>query len=248
MIRAVVIEDEPLAARFLAVLLAKTGKVEVLGIARDGDSGLDLCLDHSPDAVFLDIKMPGLDGLELAAQFAQHRRPPLVVFTTGYANRACAAFRLEAVDYLLKPLDANQVWEAVCRLESRLGDCVRDKVAPPDSFDDRLPIKTGEGDLVRLIPRLEILAAIHHDRRTWIHTSKEEFATYYPLCSLCEWLGDPPFFRISRESVVNLQAIQDVIHYGDRLYQVRLRDRLGTCLQASRSGSQRLAELIRPIV
>lgn len=247
MIRAVIVEDEPLAAAYLASLLAKTGRVDVVGIARDASWALTLSSDHKPDAVFLDVRMPGPDGLELARELRQLAQPPLVVFATGHADRACQAFRLEAVDYLLKPLEASQVWQAVSRLEARLAG-TRTLESFPDPLDDRLSVKTGEDDIVRLIPRLDILAAIHHHRRTWIHTAQHEFTTYFGLSALCEWLGDPPFLRISRETVVNLQAVEEVIHYGDRLYQVRLRDREQTCVNASRSGSARLAALIKPPV
>ncbi len=247
MIRAVIVEDEPLAAAYLASLLVKTGRVDVVGIARDASWALTLCSDHKPDAVFLDVRMPGRDGLELASELRQLAQPPLVVFATGHANRACQAFRLEAVDYLLKPLEVSQVLQAVSRLEARLAGA-RTPEPFPDLLDNRLSVKTGEDDIVRLIPRLDILAAVHHDRRTRIHTEHHEYSTYYRLSTLCEWLGDPPFLRISRETVVNIQAVEEVIHYGDRLYQVRLRDRNRTCVNASRSGSMRLAALIKPPV
>ncbi len=244
--RAVIIEDEPLAARYLEALLLQTNKVTVLGIAHDASWGLTLCTDRQPDAVFLDIKMPGRDGLQLAFDLARLPKPPLIVFTTGHAQCACQAFRLEAVDYLLKPLEAAQVWEAVCRLESRLTGETNPAAVAPYPCGDRLSVKSKDDDVIHLIPRLEVLAALHHDRRTWIHTERGEFATYYVLAALHDWLGDPPFLRISRDAVVNLRAVEEVEHFGDRLYQVRLRDRLGTRVQASRSGASRLAELVKP--
>lgn len=115
-IRAVIIEDEPLAAQYLAALLDDTCQVEVVGSATDSEAGLRLCAELRPDAVFLDINLPGKDGVSLARQLAMLPQPPRLVFTTGNANRATDAFRLEAVDYLLKPLDPEQVTEAVSRL------------------------------------------------------------------------------------------------------------------------------------
>ena len=98
--------------------------------------------------------------------------------------------------------------------------------------------------------RREVGAAVagrelRHDRRTWVHTVREEFATYYPLADLLRWLGDHPFIPIGRHAVVNLHAIERVTHYGDRLYRVRLRDRLGTEITASRSGAVRLAAVLK---
>ncbi len=249
-IRAVIVEDEPLAARFLRQLLHETGKVEVTGLARDGNAGLLLCSEHAPDAAFLDIRMPGADGMQLAAKLSFLQRPPMIVFTTGYADRAWEAFRLDTVDYLVKPLDRAQIWEAVCRLEARLAagpnSTMDQRQEKPKSVLDRLPVKSGQDDVVMLLPLHEIVAAIHHHKRTWIHTQLEEFATYYSLKQLLDWMGDPPFVLVSRNAIVNLQGFEEVIHYGDRLYQVRLRDRGKTCVAASRSGAKRLAELLRP--
>jgi DNA-binding LytR/AlgR family response regulator len=115
-IRAVIIEDEPLAAQYLAALLDDTCQVEVVGLATESEAGPRLCAELRPDAVFLDINLPGKDGVSLARQLAMLPQPPRLVFTTGHANRATDAFRLEAVDYLLKPLDPEQVMEAVNRL------------------------------------------------------------------------------------------------------------------------------------
>src|SRR5712671_4567634 len=115
-IRAVIIEDEPLAAQYLAALLDDTCQVEVVGSATESEAGLRLCAELRPDAVFLDINLPGKDGVSLATQLAMLPQPPRLVFTTGNPNRATDAFRLEAVDYLLKPLDPEQVTEAVYRL------------------------------------------------------------------------------------------------------------------------------------
>ena len=115
-IRAVIIEDEPLAAQYLAALLDDTCQVEVVGTAAESEAGLRLCAELRPDAVFVDINLPGKDGVSLAKQLAMLPQPPRLVFTTGNANRATDAFRLEAVDYLLKPLDPEQVTEAVNRL------------------------------------------------------------------------------------------------------------------------------------
>jgi DNA-binding LytR/AlgR family response regulator len=115
-IRAVIVEDEPLAAQYLATLLDDTCQVEVVATAADSEAGLRLCAELRPDAVFLDINLPGKDGISLATQLAMLPQPPLLVFTTGMPNRAADAFRMDAVDYLLKPLDPEQVAEAVNRL------------------------------------------------------------------------------------------------------------------------------------
>jgi DNA-binding LytR/AlgR family response regulator len=106
-IRAVIIEDEPLAAQYLAALLDDTCQVEIVGTAAEIEAGLRLCAELRPDAVFVDINLPGKDGVLLATQLTMLPQPPHLVFTTGSANRATDAFRLAAVDYLLKALGSG---------------------------------------------------------------------------------------------------------------------------------------------
>ena len=252
MFRAVIVEDEPLAARFLRALVEGTGKVEVVGIAPDGETGLLLCAEETPDAAFLDVRLPGPDGVALASRLALLPKPPLIVFTTAH-DRACEAFGLDAVDYLLKPLDPARVVEAVCRLDQRLAarsvalDEGRSASGSPLGLrDDRLPVKNSRDDVIRLLPRGEILAAVRRGRRTWIHTSREEFATYYPLVGLWKWLGEPQFLMLSRNAIAAFHGVERVIHFGDRLYEVQLRDRMKTRIVASRSGAKRLAGLLKP--
>jgi DNA-binding LytR/AlgR family response regulator len=258
-IRAVIIEDEPLAAQYLAGLLDDTCQVEVVGTAAESEVGLRLCAELRPDAVFVDISLPGKDGVSLAKQLAMLPQAPRLVFTTGNANRATDAFRLEAVDYLLKPLDPEQVTEAVNRLLAYLrpfesgsspgsGDHANpttDKMRFTGAANELLPVKDMDRDQIRLLARREVAAVLRRDRRTWVHTVREEFATYYPLADLLQWLGGDPFVQIGRHAAVNLSAIEHVTHYGDRLYRVRLRDRVGTEITASRTGATRLAAVFK---
>jgi len=259
-IRAVIIEDDPLAAQYLAALLDDTCQVEVVGSATESEAGLRLCAELRPDAVFLDISLPGRDGVSLATQLAMLPQPPRLIFTTGNANRATDAFRLEAVDYLLKPLDPEQVTQAVNRLLGYLrpfefgsfsssGNHANEgrpnKVRFTGTANELLPVRDVDRDQVRLLARREVAAVLRRERRTWVHTVREQFATYYPLADLTRWLDGDPFIQIGRHAAVNLQAIERVTHYGDRLYRVRLRDRVGTEITASRTGAARLAALLK---
>lgn len=169
-IRAVIIEDEPLAAEYLAALLDDTYQVEVVGIGTESEEGLRLCADLRPDAVFLDINLPGKDGVSLATQLAMLPQPPHLVFTTGNAGRATDAFRLDAVDYLLKPLDPDQITESVNRLLAHLRPFESaslparriDSAAPPNKApftggpSELLPVKDVDRDQIRLLARREV--------------------------------------------------------------------------------------------
>jgi DNA-binding LytR/AlgR family response regulator len=173
----------------------------------------------------------------------------------------CDLLRLAAVDYLLKPLDPEQVTEAVNRLLAYLrpfevgslpssgdrgnGIPTADKMRFTGMANELLPVKDADRDRIRLLARYEIAALLRRDRRTWVHTVREEFATYYPLADLMRWLGGDPFIQVGRHAVVNLRAIEQVNHYGDRLYRLRLRDRAGTEITASRTGGARLATVLK---
>jgi DNA-binding LytR/AlgR family response regulator len=240
------VEDEPLARQYLCTLLEETGKVEVVGKADDGRAGLRLCVERAPDAAFLDIRIPGPDGLSLAGRLLTLARPPLVVFVTGFSGHAVDAFRVEAVDYLLKPIEFGAVLETVRRLERRLeGRDSFSTESAADAMGDRLVVKDASEGNVKLLPRGDIVAALRRRRRTWIHTATEEFPTYYPLATLARWLGGSPFLQISRDTIVNMTVVTEITRVEDRRYELRLLDRARTVAEASRTGAALLADYLR---
>jgi DNA-binding LytR/AlgR family response regulator len=246
MIRAVVVEDEPLARRYLVGLLTRTGRVDVIGEAEDAYDGLRLCQRSGVDAAFLDIRLPGPDGLNLGKALTGLPHPPLLVFVTGSAEHAVAAFQMHAADYLLKPIEATRVEEAVCHLERRLSE--QRAVTAPDGerHGERLPVRDRRRDTVRLLARDEIVAVLRRGRRTWIHTGDEEYPCYHSVARVAAWLGGAPFLQAAREAIVNMDAVAEIVHYGDRLYQLRLKDRPGSVIAVSRTGARRLAALLKP--
>jgi DNA-binding LytR/AlgR family response regulator len=261
MIRTVVIEEEPLAAQHLVTLLDETWQVEVIATATDRVAALRLCAQLRPDAVFLDVNVSGEDGVSLATQLTRLEQPPRVVFTARDADRATDAFRVDAVDFLLKPLDPLQVAEAVSRLlvhlrpfefgsllgsTSSSGEILTpDKFCFADAAHGLLPVTDIDRDEIRLLAPHEIVAVLRHQRRTWIHTVLEEFATYYSLAELVAWLGGDPFIQLGRHAVVNLRAVERIVYRGDQLYRVRLHDRVGSEITPSRSGVARLAAVLK---
>jgi len=247
MIRAIVVEDEPLARCYLADLLTRTGRVEIVGEAEDARDGLRLCQRPGVDAAFLDVCLPGPDGLILGGELTHLLHPPLLVFVTGSSDHAVTAFHLHAADYLLKPIEASRVEEAVRHLEQRLSEKRAALVASDtERGDERLPVRDRRRDVARLLPRHEIVAVLRRGRHTWIHTVDAEYPSYYPVGQVAAWLGGAPFLRAAREAIVNLEAVAEIIHYGDRLYQLRLKDRRGTVITLSRSGAHGLASFLKP--
>jgi two-component system response regulator LytT len=259
MIRTVVLEENPPAVEHLARLLADFCPVELIGTATDGPAGLNLCLALRPDAVFLDVNLSDESDSPLAPQLSAFPKPPLLVFTASSSERAADAFRLEAVDYLMKPIDRLQLSETVKRLLTlvrpiefgALGGSPIPTILPistsslSDAAHNLLPVTDIDHDQIRLLARHEIVAVLRRKRRTWIHTVLEEFPTYYPLAQLVRWLEAESFIQVSRDALVNLRAVQEIRRHGTRLYRLRLHDRVATEIIASRSGSTRLATALK---
>ncbi|MFN6263816.1 MAG: response regulator, partial [Chromatiaceae bacterium] len=118
--RLLIADDEPLLRRHLQALLAEFWPEAQTTLAEDGAVALTLCQQQQFDVAFLDIQMPGLDGLQLLRELRRLPAPPLVVFSTAYNQHAVSAFELEAVDYLLKPLEEARLQQCITRLQQRL--------------------------------------------------------------------------------------------------------------------------------
>jgi len=119
--RALIADDEPLLRRHLHALLSDLWpELQIVAVASDGEEAWDLAIEHTPDVAFLDIRMPGMDGMELARKFRQLDAPPLVIFTTAFDQHAVEAFENEAIDYLLKPIEESRLEKAIARLQVRL--------------------------------------------------------------------------------------------------------------------------------
>lgn len=245
MIRAVVVEEEPLARRQLSRLLTVTGKVEVVGEAEDARTGLHLCRSRHAEAAFVDIELPGPSGLTLGAALEQFSEPPLCVFVTRSAHFAVDAFEVHAADYLLKPIDPARLERTVEHLCRRVQERHALPQTSAESAEDRLPVRRRDQDVARLLTRQEIVAVLRKGRRTWIHTRDTEYPTYLPVSRLEAWLGGEPFLRAARDAVVNLDEVAEIIHFGDRLYRLCLKDRRHTVVKASRSAASHLAHCLR---
>ena len=119
-LRVLIADDEPLAAERLQLLLAKAEGAQLVGTASDGESAINLAEALSPDLLLLDIAMPGLDGIGVAKALAAMSPSPAVVFVTAFDQFAVAAFEVEAVDYLMKPVDPNRLQRALDRARAYL--------------------------------------------------------------------------------------------------------------------------------
>lgn len=247
-VRAIVVDDEAPARARLTRMLRETlaGKVEVAGEAADGQAALALIADESPDLVFLDVQMPGLDGLQLVAQMPQPA--PYVIFTTAHDRYAIEAFDAGAIDYLLKPFDAVRLSRAVERAQARgmrerAGEVLApliQRVRADRPLADKLPLTVN--GRVLLVPVAEISHCVVEHELVVVHTRRQSYTTDYTLAALEARLDAARFFRAHRALLVNLDhvaAIDDLS--GGR---AQLTTDAATQLVVSRQASRKLRALL----
>jgi len=232
MIRALVVDDEAPARDKLRRWLAEQPDVEVAGEAEDGLAAVAAIAGLTPDVVFLDVKMPGLNGLEVAAQL-EPDSAPLLVFVTAFDEHAIKAFELNAVDYLLKPYDRDRLHKTLERVRGRrageAGPAVRAARVQTGPSDRLLVPKGGQLQLIEA-------ATIHwleaDDNYVHVHTAQVRYLLRRTLTDLLAQLGEERFVRIHKSTAVNLAEVAALspLFKGD--YEVRLRS--GALLRLSR--------------
>lgn len=198
MIRIIVIEDEPLAREHLVELLGELPGVAVVASAENGRLGLAAIAEHQPDAVFLDIEMPGIKGTELMHMLPEPR--PALVFVTAYPQHAIEAFAGGAVHYLLKPISRVGVAQAISR--------IRPKDEPLQKEWLRLPVR--KKGAVRLLrpEEVEALVADLGDCMAW--TPEGRLPVDGTLAHWEERLSDHGFMRVHRNALVRLEAVREM--------------------------------------
>lgn len=240
-LRAVIVEDEPLARDHLRALVQAHDALCLVGEAADGQTATALIDAARPDVVFLDVRMPGQDGFAVLESLT-HR--PHVVFTTAHDAHAVQAFELGAVDYLLKPFGALRFDTAVARLRERVA--VPSEVAPLDRLREVQPdastplervfVRTGQ----RLVPvRLREVSRVDADGDyVALVVEGRRHLLNMTVSALLPRLDPARFVRIHRSHVVNLDHVGAIRPHDAGRYLVEMRD--GTKLVASRSGTQAL--------
>lgn len=234
MIRVVIADDESPARDKLQRWLGELSDIEVVARAEDGLQAAGFIDEQRPDVVFLDIQMPGLSGLEVAAQLEQ-QAAPLIVFVTAYDEHAVKAFDLSAVDYLLKPYDKERLLKAVTRVRDRLGD--RHSRAPAvvtaraqTGSSERLLVP--EGERLQLIDSGSIDWLEADDNYVHVHTASRKYLLRRTLQDLLIQLGEQRFARIHKSAAVNIAAIASLTPLFKGDYEVSLRN--GVIVRLSR--------------
>jgi two-component system LytT family response regulator/two-component system response regulator LytT len=252
-LRAVLVDDEQLARDELGYLLGQVGGVEVIGQAGNGVEALGTIERLQPDVVFLDVQMPGLTGFEVARRLVDTKAPSHIVFVTAYDQHAIEAFEVNAVDYLLKPVDPSRLLLAVQRARTRLASArplhdhierIVQLVAERQTRKERLAIKVGERFL--LVQAEEIIYASLVDEgivvATDAHSGTSNFRT---LDELQERLDPGVFWRVHRSHLVNINKIKEIVPWFSRNYILRMKDEKSTEIPVSRTQTRRLREYLK---
>lgn len=245
-LRCAVVEDEPEARSNLAEYLERVEAVRIVGVAGDGEAAVRLVDETRPDVLFLDIRLPEMDGFEVLRRI-QHR--PEVVFTTAFDDYAVSAFELGALDYLVKPFGPVRLQAAVERVRARLSS----RSSEPGAAGPveralavtRTPMRrlfARQGGRIVPIEVDDVLRISASGEYSEVVTEKSSFLVASSLAQLAESLDPAVFERVHRTHIVNFRAVRHMKAADDRRLLITLRD--GTSVVASRAASTRLRQRI----
>ena len=254
-ISAVIVDDEQLARDELAFLVQSGGDVTVVAQGKNGLEAVSLIKEHSPDLVFLDVQMPGLDGFGVIKKLLDRKLPlPKIVFATAFDQYAVKAFEVNAVDYILKPFDKKRVTQAVEKARAQMGensgsdeklDALVRMLESQKSQTAKILIKAA-GRLLLADPKDICYATIDDGVITVVttgHAGMEGQSNCRTLEELNENLNPGLFWRAHRSFLVNIHHIREVVPWFKSSYQLRMDDKKQTEIPVSRAQTRRLREL-----
>ena len=244
---AVIADDEQLAREELRFLLEEIGHVEVVGTASNGLEALDLIEKLDPALAFLDIQMPGLDGLGVVRRLRENQiEPPHIIFSTAFDQFAVEAFKLEAMDYLLKPVDRERLAATLARARRAVADRLTETVAPTagkPAFTKLLSLRNGARNLV-IRPEELVYATIANGVITLVAAQAEGQSNFRTIEELQAALDPDVFWRAHRSYLVNVNRIREVVPWFKSTYQLKMDDKKVSEIPVSRLQSRRLREML----
>ena len=263
-LKILVVDDEQLARAELCYQLERVAEADIVGQAGNGVEALAAIERHDPDLVFLDVQMPGLGGFEVARRLLERpEEAPALVFVTAYDQHAIEAFEVNAVDYLLKPVEAGRLEQALQRARWRIEAGRAGSGAPVplnsqleqleqivkimagrQSRREQVAVKVGERFL--LVQAEEIIFASLADESITIVTGQVSgTSNYRTLDDLQARLDPEVFWRVHRSHLVNINKIKEIVPWFSRNYILRMKDAKGTEIPVSRSQTKRLREYLK---
>jgi two-component system LytT family response regulator len=249
MLTTFVVDDEPLARRRLAALIADVPWAEQIGEASDGVTAVEAIERHRPAAVFLDIQLPELSGLEVVERLRTLPQPPLVIFTTAYDDYAVTAFELQALDYLLKPFSARRFLTALERARQAPArdspgalDRARNLLVRREAMLlDRIFVR--EASAVVPLPLNQVERIEAQDDYVLVHALRRNYLISLRIGDLENRLPHPPFIRVHRSHIVNLDHVERMVGLDGARFEVRMKN--GALVPVSRTRSREIRRLSR---
>ena len=253
-ISALIVDDEQPARDELAYLLKSLADVEVVGQGKNGVEAVNLIRELNPQVVFLDVQMPGLDGIGVVRKLLDRKgRLPFFIFATAYDHYAVQAFEVNAIDYLLKPIAKTRLEKAIAKVRreldssepavqklDRLVQLVEERPAPQRT---KLLVKSG-GRLVLINSDDIIYASIEDGVITIVTRDMEGESNFRTVEELQGNLDPNAFWRAHRSFLVNVNHIREVVPWFKSSYQIKMDDRKQTEIPVSRAQTKRLRELL----
>jgi two-component system LytT family response regulator/two-component system response regulator LytT len=258
-LRTFVVDDEPLAREELCFLLGRLDDVELVGEAADGVEALRAVGELRPDLLFLDVQMPGLNGFEVARRLIDAEAAPELVFVTAFDQYAIEAFSVNAIDYLLKPVDGDRLAQTLTRVRRRLAseEALRLPLSPADlervieavqarqqGRRDQLAIRAGERFV--LVQADEVIFSSLVDEDIVVVTNTVSGTSNYRTLDELQARLDPAvFWRVHRSHLVNITKIKEIVPWFSRNYLLKMKDPKTTEIPVSRSQTKRLREYLQ---
>lgn len=212
--RAVIVDDEKLARDELKFLLEENGDIEIVGEGENGFEALELCRRLGPELLFLDIQMPGKNGIEAAREILDLINAPSILFQTAYDEFALQAFEVHAVDYLLKPISPQRLEKTMRRLRERpssVGDLERLLTAiSPSPRIEHKPLPVYAGETIILLKQEEILFIEAQGKEVRIVSRRGEYRCGSALWQIEKQLSHPDFLQRHRSYLVNISYVERI--------------------------------------
>ena len=255
-LRTIVVDDEQLARDELCFLLQQIGGIEIVAQAANGVDALRVIEEFQPDLVMLDVQMPGITGFEVARRVMEAGLESHVVFVTAFDQYAIDAFEVNAVDYVLKPVEPARLTTAVDRARKRLaverqrpggGEEIERLVqllADRQARRDQLAIKVEDRFLLIHADEM-VFASVEHEEIRVVTNSLSGTSNYRTLDELQARLDPAVFWRVHRSHLVNINKIKEIVPWFSRNYILKMKDARGSEIPVSRSQTRRLRDYLK---
>ena len=253
-INTLIVDDEKPARDELAFLLKGFPEINLVGQGKNGVEALALVKEHSPDLVFLDVQMPGLNGFGVIKKLMDRKiKLPQIVFATAFDNYAVQAFEVNAVDYVLKPFDKGRIARAIQRAKKALEadaspaerlETLVNQIGAAKAAPVKMLVKTQQR--LFLVDSDEIIyAAIEDGTITVVAREVEGTSNYRTIEELAASLDSDIFWRAHRSYLVNINHIKEVVPWFKSSYMLKMADKRGSEIPVSRAQTKRLRELLK---